>query len=202
MTDNHGDAPGGHAAGILEAIFENMSHREKVELIDKLTLHAECKLRSHGPNAARYGVSAGDLVQEAFVRAFAEQRKYPPHVSVYTFFARVIDSLVWHTGHRSEHGKVHTAIASEADDEPAGVIDSHLEDRAPSVEELLLAEGNLDDFLQALSDDPELQRYVQLLAREQCSSAAESALEMGTSVNRVRAMDRRLARRRGQWQRS
>lgn len=63
-------------------------------------------------------------------------------------------------------------------------------------EHQIIARSELERFKKTL--DPDLVRYVSLLAAEQSSSAEEHAMSLGTSVSEIRNLDRRLRRRRSQ----
>lgn len=198
MTDTGGHDPRDSDCRLMK-VFENLTQKEKNDLARRLDLRARWVLSKHGKDAARYGHTVSDIVQEAMTRAFDERRQFPFHkeLSLYTFFSRTIDSIVSHLGELAANRAEHLSIESDRENDHDGVLEMHLRDDQPNPEERLMLRDQAKSHIKALASDPQLQHYVRLRLTGKYSSAEEYAVQMNTTVQVVYDMNRRLARRRG-----
>lgn len=176
----------------LGTLFRNMHPDELSELLEKLVLYAAVLLRSHGPKARHYDMDAEAVAHEAITRALNETRKWPKGLEPKIFLFGVVKSIVSHLG----NGPDHVSIDGGADDDgPSGGV---LElPSGQDVEAEVVANIVREEFRQKL--EPELRDYVDLCERYSGSTAEELAEKSGKTVKQIRNYDRRLARRRAQW---
>jgi DNA-directed RNA polymerase specialized sigma24 family protein len=172
-------------------------------LTKRLLVYTRYRLARHGSAANRYGSNAEDYVQEAVALLFEGKRHFvpAPDRSLFRFLCGVVDSIINHSGEKARRRGTQLFIGNEAGEDgvPGGLDEEHLASD-DDFEEQIIARDELERFMESL--EPDLERYVRLLAADQSVSAEEHALSLGTSVSEIRNMDRRLRRRRNQWSRT
>lgn len=158
------------------------------------------RLSRHRFAATRYEHEAGDCVQDA-IRLVLEGRRhfeYGTESEFFTYICDVIDSLINHDADKTRRRGAAVAITNEAFHEETG---SQLnEARVASGEDLehdFLFRDDLARFLASLESD--LAAYARLRAENDDLQTADYASVLGTTVEEIRNMDRRLRRRRDQW---
>jgi DNA-directed RNA polymerase specialized sigma24 family protein len=176
----------------LRAVLEQMHPDELTELQERLLYIAESLLRMHGARARHYGYTGEELVNEALLRGFAGDRHCPEGLPLDVFFTWTMKSVLSHEADRAEHELERVSLESD-DDSPAFELPA-----ADDVEASATANMNFGRFKDSL-DDEELRDYVDLLVREHGSTAEELAVKSGRSVQDIRNLDRKLARRRALW---
>ncbi len=175
------------------SILENMHPDAQSELLERLHAYAETTLRRHGPRASHYAFTSEEFVGEAITRALRGERIYREDLPPFIWVAGIVRSLISHEAKRLEHTGRHISI--DADDEESNGLHE-----LPSPEDLEAKAVAKDLAVQFVKDlDPELRDYVRVCVEESGSTAEELAEKIGTSVQHVRNLDRKLARRRAQW---
>ena len=178
----------------LAGILEKMHPDEQGELFERLTLHAQFTLRRHGPMANDYQYSAEAFANEAVTRALEERRVCPSGLPPFVFLAGIVSSLISHEGQRPEHRNLRVRLDGD-DEESASVVDTLPAN--DDVEATVVASVALDRFKETL--DPELREYVEARETAAGSTAEELAKTLGKPVTVIRNYDRKLSRRRSQW---
>jgi hypothetical protein len=178
----------------LAAILEKMHSDELAELLERLIEDASHRLGRHGPIANDYEYSAEAFVNEAITRALEERRACPSGLPVYVFLANTVKSLISHEGQRPEYRRKRVRLDAD-DDASASVVDTLPAN--DDVEATVTASVASDRFKKSL--DPELREYVETLEKEAGSTAEDLAKKLRKPVKTIRNLDRKLSRRRSQW---
>lgn len=178
----------------FRTVLENMHPDQQSELLERTHAYAEATLRRHGPRASQYAFTSEEFVGEAITRALRGDRVYREELDPFWFLVGIVRSLISHEAARPEHKHKH--VSADADDDE----ESHGLHELPSHEDLeahAMAKDLAEHFVKTL--DPELKEYVDLCIEESGSTAEELAEMLGTTVQHIRNLDRKLARRRAQW---
>lgn len=161
---------------------------------------AQSRLSRHRSSAARYEHDPGDCVQDA-IRLVLEGRRHFESGTQSEFFhyiCDVIKSLISHDGEKTKRHGIAVSIASDApEEEPTAQLNEARVASDQNVEYEVVFRDDLTRFLASL--EPELARYAHLRAEHDDLQAIDFAAVLGTTVEEIRNMDRRLRRRREQW---
>ncbi len=155
------------------------------------------RLSRHGSNVFRYVNRAEDFVQEAVTLYMDGTRRSAAkdEEELFWFVCGVVSSLISHEAEKARRRGIHTSIT--VDDPEGGEM---VEIQIPSGENFeidIMAKDDLEHFMASL--EPDLEQYVRLRAEDAGDTAEDYAAALGTTVAKVRNMDRRLRRRRDQW---
>ncbi len=169
----------------LRTILRTMPPDELSFLLEKLIAVAERILRMHGPRARHYHLTGEDVVHEMLTRVLSGTRmSCPADVPVFFVLARMVSSIISHASVRPENRKQRIAI----DDVAELAADD-------DVELSVLSRVEREEFRKELEQEPELQAHYDLRVAAAGFSDQELALEAGKSVQRIRTLNRKLARR-------
>jgi hypothetical protein len=172
-------------------VVEALHPDELTELLKRTHEYAKVVLRRHGLRASRYAFTSEEFVDEAITLALRGNRVYPDGLGPYTFLAGIVRSLIDRESDRFE--RQHVSIVEE-DSESHGIREL----RSPEdLEAEMVAHDLREQFVRTL--EPDLKVYVELCIEESGSTAEELARRLGTTVQHIRNLHRKLARRRAQW---
>ena len=168
--------------------------------IPRLIAYGRWRHSRHGAAAARYDLQPADCAQEA-VKLFLDGTRMfegGTESELFRFLCSVIDSLISHDGAKTRRRGKQLWIRWDGSDEPAAdaVNESELAVTDGSFA-LLLLRDDLQHFLNFL--EPDLAAYVRLRMKHPQLTAMERAAVLGTAVEDIWNIDRRLKRRRTQW---
>jgi hypothetical protein len=163
------------------------------DLTRRLVAYAHWRLVRYG-GAARFYDEPGDYVQEAVRLFLSGRRQYDPKLSLFVFFCGVLNSLISHDSDRvrRERGAQYDGVAPTDEDD--------LDEQLPSGHDFeadFLSRDELQRFIATLETD--LAAYANKRAEGTWSTAEEFAVALGTTIDQIRNMDRRLRRRRQEW---
>jgi DNA-directed RNA polymerase specialized sigma24 family protein len=173
-----------------------------VKTTKRLLAYSRFRLFRHGTLAGRYCNKAEDYVQEAVMLFMDGTRRFPcgSGKTLFGFLCSVVDSLISHDGEKTlRRGREMFLGGDQGEDaERDEYTEEHLSAN-DDFEERIIADDELERFLASLA--PDLVQYVRLRASMQLMTAEECAEALGTTVSEIRNMDKRLRRRRSQWNR-
>jgi hypothetical protein len=179
---------------------ENLKATDWNDIVKRLLGYARYRLSRHGTAGNRFCNKPDDYVQEAVKLYLDGVRRFSPtpETTLFAFLCGVVDSLISHDAEKTERRGYQIALSSD-DPDDAGF--DFLETRLASpenFEENIVLQNEYERFLKLL--DPDLREYVRLRVDEEAMPTAEEfAATLRTSVSEIRNMDRRLRRRRNQW---
>jgi RNA polymerase sigma-70 factor (ECF subfamily) len=110
---------------------------------------------------------AEDLAQEVFLRVYRARKQYAPSAKFTTWMFRIATNLALNSVRDNRHRQMEISIDQTVDtgEDEQRVIE--VADRAPTVEQELVARGRSDMILRAIHALPEKQRAAVLLHKYQ-----------------------------------
>lgn len=192
-----------HVACACESLVDELiANIDWVGTTKRLLAYARYRLSRHGALAGRYNNKADDYVQDAVMLLMDGTRRYPcgSGKTLFGFLCGVVDSLISHDGEKARRRGPEMFIGYEQgeDAEPDEYPEERLSGGNDFVDRII-ADDELSRFLGCL--DPDLVEYARLRATAEMMSAEEYADALGVPVSEIRNMDKRLRRRRPQWNR-
>jgi hypothetical protein len=175
--------------GILETTDWN-------SLIPRVIAHTVDRL---GPSSA-HGKSPSDYVYEAVLHLFTRRRHYPHYrddLSLFTFLCHTVHGMRTNDLAKSAAEGQHLSIAADGTEEPAAGELRPDALPATTTGDAAAAAERAEDFFATL--EPDLRAYARLLAEERYATAKQYADALHVSVQTIRNYDRKLKRRRLQW---
>jgi DNA-directed RNA polymerase specialized sigma24 family protein len=186
----------------LISVFDFLQNTDWADYARRLVLYAGYRLSRHGTLAARYTNGAEDYTQEAIAAFISGDRRFVPaeNVTLFSFLCGTVNSLISHDAEKATRRGTQVSLTSNVRGETAAnEINEEQLPTGDNFEQQVMAREELERFKESL--DRDLQEYVSLRAADEGGSAEEWAKILGTTVSDVRNMDRRLRRRRPQWNR-
>jgi hypothetical protein len=166
----------------------------------RLVAYANWRASFYGKASGAYRSRAEDYAQEA-IKLFVEGRRHyepSPAVSFFRFLCGVVESLMSHDAEKTSRRPRTIRIATAADNESASNYFDAAYLRSPEdVERRIISGDELEHLLDWL--EPDLRAYAQVRMEFE-GTAAEYARALNTSEREIRNMDKRLKRRRNEWQ--
>jgi RNA polymerase sigma-70 factor (ECF subfamily) len=115
----------------------------------------------------RDSAAAEDLAQEVFLRVYRARKEYAPSAKFTTWMFRIATNLALNSVRDNRHRKMEISVDQTVetieDEQPA----MELPDRAPSIEQQLVAQTRSEMILRAIHSLPEKQRAAVLLHKYQ-----------------------------------
>ena len=173
---------------------------DPIDLSKRLIVYADDILRrrtwrGNAASGAPGGQTAEDFVQESFKKYFAGERRRPPDVPWFDFFAGVIRSLISHLVETPENRHAHDFFV-EADVGGPGLLPiTAVADVAyESPEACRLARDSVKEVRCAFSSDDRMQQYLSLVESERYDTVSELAEALRVSIAVVANLRKRLRR--------
>lgn len=141
-----------------------------------------------------------DYAQEAIKLVLAETRHLPADKPVFHGLCGVVDSLIVHDFEKTQRRGPQIPIGTLPDDqESTGISEERLASGGDDGVATLELHEHLQHFLDLL--EPELRVYALARIADEEKTAEEHARALGVSVPDIRNLQKRLVRRREQWNR-
>lgn len=177
------------------AIFDMLHPDEQDDLLERFRLACETMMRAHGPRARHYAFADGEgLSQETLAQVYGETRVYPEGLSPFAFLVGVARSVLSHEARRPVNQRQRTSLGAPGNDTKAAALELPAD---ADVDAEASANVSLTEFKKKVG--PELAEHVDQLVEEEGSTAEEFAKRRGKRVQDINNLNRKLARRRGQW---
>lgn len=195
--------PDDHVACACEPLVEELIESTNwVGTTKRLLAYARYRLSRHGALAGRYNNKADDYVQDAVMLFMDGTRRYPcgSGKTLFGFLCGVVDSLISHDAEKARRRGPEMFIGCERGEDAE--LDEYAEERLSArsdFEDRIIADDELSRFLGCLA--PDLVEYARLRATAEQMTAEEYADVLDVPVSEIRNMDKRLRRRRPQWNR-
>jgi RNA polymerase sigma-70 factor (ECF subfamily) len=110
---------------------------------------------------------AEDLAQEVFLRVYRAREDYAPRAKFTTWMFRIATNLALNSVRDNRHRRMEISMDQPADSGEEDARPLEVPDRAPSVEQELLARSRAEMILRAIHSLPEKQRAAVLLHKYQ-----------------------------------
>ena len=110
---------------------------------------------------------AEDLAQEVFLRVYRAREEYAPSAKFTTWMFRIATNLALNSVRDNRHRQMEISMDQPADSGEERVRAMEVPDRAPSVEQQLVAQSRAEMILKAIHALPEKQRAAVLLHKYQ-----------------------------------
>ena len=110
---------------------------------------------------------AEDLAQEVFLRVYRARNDYAPSAKFTTWIFHIATNLALNSVRDNRHRRMEISVDQTVETGEDGVQALELPDRAPSVEQLLVARTRSETILRAVHALPEKQRAAVLLHKYQ-----------------------------------
>ena len=136
----------------------------------------------------RDSTAAEDLAQEVFLRVYRTRKEYAPSAKFTTWMFRIATNLALNSVRDNRHRHLEISIDQSAGvgDEDQRTID--VADRAPSIEQELLARNRSEIILRAVHALPEKQRAAVLLHKYQELDYGEIARILECSESALKSL--------------
>jgi RNA polymerase sigma-70 factor, ECF subfamily len=136
----------------------------------------------------RDSAAAEDLAQEVFLRVYRARKEYAPSAKFTTWMFRIATNLALNSVRDNRHRKMEISVdqtVETIEDEQRAM---ELPDRAPSIEQQLLAQTRSEMILRAIHALPEKQRAAVLLHKYQELDCDEIARVLECSDSALKSL--------------
>jgi len=115
----------------------------------------------------RDSAAAEDLAQEVFLRVYRARKEYAPSAKFTTWMFRIATNLALNSVRDNRHRKLEISVDQTVETFEDEQRPMELRDRAPSIEQQLVAQTRSEMILRAIHSLPEKQRAAVLLHKYQ-----------------------------------